>query len=65
VLGAVLAVLAVWNAGLLFQWGTGMIPRQGPVDPAVVARNQAAVPLRVTSFALRYLRSREQAVQPR
>jgi hypothetical protein len=65
VLGAGLAVLAAWNAGLLFQWGSGMIPRQGPVEPAVVARNQAAVPRRVTSFALRYLRSREQAVQPR
>jgi hypothetical protein len=64
-LGAGLAVLAAWNAGLLVQWGTGMIPRQGPVDPAVVARNQAAVPFRITSFALRYLRSREQAVQPR
>lgn len=63
--GAMLALLALWNAGLVFQWGSGMIPRQGPVDPAVVARNQAAVPARVTSFALRYLRAREQAVQPR
>jgi hypothetical protein len=64
VLAAPLALLAAWNAGLMFQWGTGMMPRQGAVDPAVVARNQVeGVPRRIASFALRYLRSREQTAQ--
>ena len=62
---APLTLLAVWNAGLMFQWGTGMLPRQGPVDPVLAARNQAEVPGRIASFALRYLRAREQAAQPR
>ena len=42
------ALLAAWNAGLVFQWGTSMVPRQGPVDFALVARNQVtAVPRRI------------------
>jgi hypothetical protein len=63
-LAAPVALLALWNAGLMFQWGTGMVPRQGPVDMAVVARNQVtAVPGRVAGFALRYLGSRQQATR--
>jgi len=54
-----LALLAAWNLGFVFQWGSGMVPRQGPVDLRVVARNQVqAVPQRVAGFALRYLRAR-------
>jgi hypothetical protein len=56
---AVVALLAAWNLGFVFQWGSGMVPRQGPVDLRVVARNQVqAVPQRVAGFALRYLRAR-------
>lgn len=63
-LAASVAVLAAWNAGLIFQWGTNMVPRQGPVDFAVVARNQAtAVPGRMAAMALRYVASRQQAVR--
>jgi hypothetical protein len=62
---APLALLAAWNAGLVFQWGTGMMPRQGPVDPAAVARNQLEAPRRVAAFASRYLRSREDAARQR
>jgi len=58
------ALLAAWNAGLVFQWGTSMVPRQGPVDFAVVARNQfTAVPGRIATMALRYVASRQQAVR--
>ena len=65
-LGAPIVLLVLWNAGLMFQWGTGMIPRQGPVDMAVVARNQVtAVPGRIAGFALRYLRSRQDATRTR
>lgn len=59
-----LGLLALWNVGLVFQWGTGLIPREGPVDFRVVARNQfAAVPRRIASVALRYLRDRDAAVR--
>lgn len=55
-----LALLAAWNLGLMFQWGTGMIPRQGPVDFARITHNQVrAVPQRIAGFALRYLGTRE------
>jgi hypothetical protein len=61
---APVAVLAAWNAGLIFQWGTSMVPRQGPVDFAVVARNQATtVPRRIADQALRYLASRQQTMR--
>jgi hypothetical protein len=61
---APVVLLAAWNAGLVFQWGTGMVPRQGPVDFAQVARNQAtAVPGRIVATALRYVSSRQQAVR--
>jgi hypothetical protein len=63
-LGAPIVLLVLWNAGLMFQWGTGLIPRQGPVDMKVVARNQvSAVPGRIAGFALRYLRSRQDATR--
>jgi hypothetical protein len=58
------AALALWNAGLVFQWGTNMVPRQGPVDFAVVARNQAtAVPGRIASLAVRYVAARQQTMR--
>jgi hypothetical protein len=63
-LAAPVAVLAAWNAGLVFQWGTNMVPRQGPVDFAAVARNQfTTVPARIAATALRYVASRPQAVR--
>jgi hypothetical protein len=63
-LAAPVALLAAWNAGLVFQWGTNMVPRQGPVDFAVVARNQVtAVPGRIAATALRYVASRQQTVR--
>jgi hypothetical protein len=58
------AVLAAWNAGLIFQWGTSMVPRQGPVDFAVVARNQATVvPRKIAALALRYVAARQQTMR--
>jgi hypothetical protein len=63
-LAAPVALLVLWNAGLMFQAGAGMMPRQGPVDVAVVARNQVtAVPRRVLGFALRYVRARGEATR--
>jgi hypothetical protein len=39
VLGAV-AVLVLWNALFMFQWAWGLVPKRGPVDWEVVARQQ-------------------------
>ncbi len=61
---ALLVVLVAWNVGLMFQWGTNIVPNRGPVDFAKVARNQVTVvPRGVVRFALRYLRERDAVVR--
>ncbi len=59
-----LAVLSLWNIGFIFQWGTNLVPNRGPVDFAVVARNQVTlVPQRGPDLILRYLTGRGQVVR--
>jgi len=61
---APVALLVAWNAGLVIQWGTNMVPRQGPVDFAAVARNQvSAVPRRIAGLALRYVAARQETMR--
>ena len=61
---SVLSPLILWNVGLMFQWGTGLVPTRGSVDFALVARNQVTrVPARVTDFLARYLADREQVTR--
>ncbi len=36
----VLAILIVWNALFMFQWAWGLVPKRGPVDWAVMVRQQ-------------------------
>src|SRR5882757_771640 len=36
----VLAAFSLWNAGLIFQWGTHLIPARGPVSFAEIVHNQ-------------------------
>ncbi|MDQ3069290.1 MAG: hypothetical protein M3R55_06135 [Acidobacteriota bacterium] len=56
---AAVAVLALWNAGFVFQWGLNIVPSRGPVSFAQVARNQVTlVPRRVAGTALGYFRDR-------
>jgi hypothetical protein len=56
---ATVLVLACWNAGFVFQWGTNIIPNRGPVSMREVARNQVTVvPGRITTFVERYLLER-------
>ena len=56
---ALVAALALWNAGFIFQWGLNIVPNRGPVDFAVVARNQVTVvPARFTAVLSRYLLDR-------
>ncbi|MGH9682894.1 MAG: ArnT family glycosyltransferase [Candidatus Acidiferrales bacterium] len=40
---AITAVFIVWNLGLIFQWGTHLIPARGPISWRDAAYNQVAV----------------------
>jgi hypothetical protein len=51
----VLAMLILWNLGLVFQWGTGLMPSVGPVYWSEVLYNQFRV---VPGEVLRALHSR-------
>jgi len=51
--------LVVWNIGLIFQWGTDIIPNRGSVSFGTVARNQiTVVPRRIGGFLWRYFTDR-------
>lgn len=59
-----LALLAAWNVGLLFQWGTNMIPNRKPVSFREVAVNQVtAVPQRLAGFVVPFLTDRDALVE--
>jgi hypothetical protein len=61
---AVALALALWNAGLAIQWGTDIIPNQGPVDFRQVARNQVtAVPAEALRFLRLYFSSRDEVIR--
>jgi hypothetical protein len=40
---SITALLIVWNLGLIFQWGTHLIPARGPISWRTAAYNQVAV----------------------
>ena len=42
-LGSMVAIFILWNAGLIFQWGTHLIPARGPISWSTAAYNQVAV----------------------
>jgi len=47
----------------MLQWGTNLVPNRGPVDFAVVARNQVTVvPRAAWDFLQKYFRHRDAAV---
>jgi hypothetical protein len=59
-----LALLVLWNAGLIFQWGTHLIPARGPVSFSEVLHNQFFVVPRQFSVELRrYLFKRKALMQ--
>lgn len=59
----VTAVLVLWNAGFMLQWGINIVPNRGPVDLTVVARNQVTVvPQAAWGFVRRYFRQRDAVV---
>ena len=56
----VLGLLALWNGGLMLQWGTQMIPARGPIEWRDTINNQyAVVPVRVTRALDTYLFQRK------
>ena len=53
---AVLACFALWNVGLMFQWGAHLIPARGPISFREMARNQFfVVPRQLTIQLQTYL----------
>jgi hypothetical protein len=53
------SVLIVWNLGLIYQWGTHLIPARGPISWRTAAYNQVAVvPVQATRTLKNYLTNR-------
>ena len=50
--GALILVLAVWNAGFMFQWGVHLIPARGPISFSEMIHNQFFVVPRQLSAEL-------------
>jgi len=56
---SVTAILALWNLGLIFQWGAHLIPSRGPISWREAAYNQYAVaPSKAFRMASAYLTNR-------
>jgi hypothetical protein len=61
---AAIAFLALWNFGLIFQWGTQLIPSRGPISWSTAARNQyAVVPRRIAGDLEAYFLSRREMMR--
>jgi hypothetical protein len=55
------SVLILWNMGLIFQWGTHLIPARGPISWRTAAYNQiVVVPAQVGRTLANYLTQRRQ-----
>jgi hypothetical protein len=60
----VLGALALWNAGMMFQWGTQMIPSRGPIAWNQAIHNQfVTVPERIDAGFSFYLWHRGNMMQ--
>jgi hypothetical protein len=59
-----LACFVFWNAGLMFQWGTHLIPARGPISFSEMIRNQfLVVPYQITAQLEKYLFRRKAMMQ--
>ena len=59
-----LACFVFWNAGLIFQWGTHLIPARGPISFSQMAQNQfSVVPRQITLQLEKYLFRRKAMMQ--
>ncbi len=55
-----MAVLILWNMGLIFQWGMHLIPARGPISWRDAAYNQfAVVPVEASQTLKNYLTHRK------
>jgi hypothetical protein len=55
------AILTLWNLGLIFQWGTHLIPARGPISWRDAAYNEfAVVPVEASQTVKNYLMRRRQ-----
>jgi hypothetical protein len=60
----VLALLILWNAGLMFQWGTHMVPPRGEISWRTMVHNQVVdVPLRMEQSLEAYFMRRGEMMQ--
>ncbi|HVB34260.1 MAG TPA: glycosyltransferase family 39 protein [Patescibacteria group bacterium] len=56
---AVVALLALWNLGFVFQWGTHLVPARGPISWRSMVYNQVdVVPREATGQLRRYFLNR-------
>ena len=61
---ALTSALIVWNMGLVFQWGTHLIPARGPISWHDAAYNQVAVvPVQAARTLEIYVTRRKQLMQ--
>jgi hypothetical protein len=59
-----LALFVLWNGGLIFQWGTHLIPARGPISLSEMVHNQFfVVPRQFTSDLRQYLFKRGALMQ--
>jgi len=59
-----LAAFILWNVGLMFQWGSHLIPARGPISFSEMARNQfLVVPRQITAQLQRYLFRRKSLME--
>src|SRR5271166_3008719 len=64
VAGALLAALVLWNAGLMFQWGSHLVPARGPISFSEMIHNQFfVVPRQLTGKLETYLFRRRKLMQ--
>jgi hypothetical protein len=61
---ALLAVFTLWNAGLMFQWGTHLVPARGPISFSEMIYNQFfVVPRQIAADLGTYLFKRKALMQ--
>ncbi len=59
-----LACFVFWNVGLMFQWGTHLIPARGPISFPQMIRNQfLVVPRQIAAQSEKYLFGRKAMMQ--
>jgi hypothetical protein len=64
VAAAIIALLTVWNAGFIFQWGTHMVPARGKISwPEMVHNQFAVVPIRMEHSLETYFLHRRDMMQ--